>query len=273
MPRTVWALFSLLSAVSLLVLSFPVDGAVTYSPVRPTHEDAILLTYAPALEDNTTTVTLMLSINNSSATNIDMTKLKNNATGEYNYDLGTWSAGTILSYSVLAWNRTVDDGNISVASAVDVLWHNSLEPARALAKRLGRPMLILFWSQGEKASTDMMIGPFNDESVLNLSTRFVCVKMEVSSNPDLYHQWGLDKTPTIVFLDNNSKEVDRASGPLSKDKLVAHMQFSIGLGPKPKEKIRGIFADPIRNILVVAFLLLLVIAIVAVRARSLMKRP
>ena len=272
MPRTLRAFLSLLSAVSLLVLSFPVDGVVTYSPVRPSHEDAIVLTYAPAPEDNTTTVTLILSINNSSATNIDMTKLKNNATGKYSYDLGIWSPGTILSYSVVAWNRSVDDGNISVASAVDVLWHNSLEPAQALAKRLGRPMLILFWSIGEKASTDLMVGPFNDEGVLNLSTKYVCVKIEVSKNPDLYRQCDLDKTPTIVFIDNNSKEVDRASGPLSKDKLVAHMRFSLGLGPRPKEKVQGIFTDPTRNILVVVLLMLLVISIVAVRARSWIKR-
>jgi hypothetical protein len=273
MPRTLRALFSLICTISLLVLSVPVDGIVTYFPITPTHEDSIQLTYAPASEDNTTTVTLVLSVNNTTAMNIDLTKLQNNATGEYVYDLGVRSPGTILSYSVIAWNRTVDDGNISVASAVDVLWHNSLEPAQALAKRLGRPMLILFWSLGEKASTDLMIGPFNDENVLNLSTKFVCAKLEVSSNPDLYRQWDLDRTPTIVFIDNSSKEVDRASGPLSKDKLVAHMQFSLGLGPRLKERVQGIFTDPTRNILVVTFLMLLVLAIVAVRARTWFKRP
>jgi hypothetical protein len=273
MLRIPFALFSMFLVASLMVLSFPVDGVVIYSPIKPSYEDDIHLTYTPAPEDNTTSVTLVLSVNNTTANNIDMTKLRNNDTGQYVFDLGVRSPGTVLTYSVIAWNRTVDDGNISVASAVDVLWHNDLAAAQALAKQLDRPMLILFWSLGEKESSDLMLGPFNDDNVLNLSTRFVCVKLEVSSNPDLYHQWALDKTPTLVFLNNRSKEVDRASGPLNKDKLLGHMQFSLGLGPRPKEKVLGIFMDPTRNILVVTTLLLLLFAIVAVRSRSWMKRP
>jgi hypothetical protein len=273
MPKDQWALFSIIVALSILTQSVPVEGVVTYSPLQPTHEDTIQLTYSPSPEDNTTTVTLMLSVNNTTATNIDMTKMRNNATGEYSYDFGVRSPGTRLSYSVIAWNRTVDDGNISVASVVDVLWHYDLGAAQAIAKRLGRPMLILFWSLGEKASTDLMIGPFNDERIMNLSANFICVKLEVSSDPDLYHQWALDKTPTLVFLNNRSKVVDQVSGPLSSDKVFAHMQYSLGLGPKPKEKVQGFYADPIRNILIVTFLMLLLIAIVAVRAKSWMKRP
>ncbi len=273
MPRDLWAFFSMLAALSIIAQTVPVDGVVTYSPLQPTHEDMIKLTYSPSIEDNTTTVTLVLSVNNTTATNIDMTKMRDNATGEYTYDFGVRSPGTTLSYSVIAWNRTVDDGNISVASVVDMFWHYNLVAAQALAKHLGRPMLILFWSLGEKASTDLMIGPFNDERVLNLSANFVCVKLEVGSDPDLYRQWAIDRTPTLVFLDNRSKEVDRVRGPISSDKLLAHMRFSLGLGPRPKEKVQGLFADPMRNILIVTFLMLLLLAIVAVRARSWTKRP
>ena len=273
MPRTLWALFSLLVALFLLVQTFPVGAVVSYSPLQPTHEDEVELTYSPGPQDNTTTVTLVLSINNTTADNIDLTKARDNNTGKYIFNLGVRQPGTTFSYSVIAWNRTVDDGNFSVASVVEVLWHHDLGTAQALAQRLHRPMLIMFWSQGEKASSDMMLGPFNDDRVLNLSADFVCVKLEVGSDPDLYRQWALDRTPTLVFLDNRSKEVDRVTGPLSPDKLFAHMQFSLGHGSRPKDKVQGMLPDPMRNIFIVAFLLLLIFAVVAVRARSWIKRP
>jgi len=273
MPRNLWPFFSLLAALAILSQAVSIDGIVTYSPIQPTHEDTIKLIYTPAPEDNTTAVTLVLSVNNTTETNIDMTKLRSNTTGEYTYDLGVRPPGTTLSYSVIAWNRTVDDGNISVASIVEMLWHNNIAAAQNLAKRLGRPMLIMFWSLGEKTSSDLLIGPFNDERVLNLSADFICVKLEVGSDPDLYRQWAIDRTPTVVFLDNRSEEVDRVSGPMSSEKLLAHMRFSLGLGPKPKERVQGLFADPMRNIFIVTFLMLLLLAIVAVRAKSWTKRP
>ena len=77
----------------------------------------------------------------------------------------------------------------------------------------------------------------------------------------------------MVFLDNRSKEVDRISGPMGSDKLLAHMKYSLGLGPRPKERVLGLLGDPMRNLFIVTLLLLLLFAVVAVRARPYIKRP
>jgi len=257
----------------LLISSLPVGAAVTFSPPRPTHEDRVTITYKPSPSDNTTQVRLILNINNTTTKDIDITKLHNNATDSYTIDLGVQAPGTTIAYSVIAWNVTADSGNISVASAVDVLWHSDLKEAKATAARLHRPMLIMFWSNDDRTNMAIMTRTFNDERVLNLSATFVCLKLRLDDDPVLAFQWNITMEPMFVFLDNTSREVHRVHGNLTADQLLAHMLFALGLGPRPVDKPRPLFADPVRNIIIVAFLLLLVLAITALRARWWAKRP
>ena len=267
-----WLALLAVAAVLLISSALPAGAMVTSFPSRPTHEDRITITYKPGPSDNMTQVRLLLNMNNTTADDLDITKLHDNATNSYTYDLGVQDPGTTIAYSVIAWNVTVDTGNISVASVVDVLWHSDLQEAKSTAARLHRPMLIMFWSNDDRTNMEIMTKTFNDERVLNLSATFVCLKLRLDDDPGLAFRWNITFEPAFVFLDNTSREVHRVHGNLTADTMLAHMRFALGLGPRPVEKPHPLFADPVRNILIVAFLLLLVLGITALRARWWVRR-
>jgi hypothetical protein len=268
--------FIIALAMAVLILTastFPVEALVQVTPDRPTHEDDIKINYTPGPADNTTVVRLILNINNTTTKDLDITKHRNNATGAYTYDLGVFAQGTAFSYSVVAWNMTVGEGNISVASVIDVLWHRDLQVAKALARHLGRPLLLLFWTGGERSSFDMITKTFDDVRVLNLTASFVCVNLRLDDGPDLARQWNITLAPTLVFLDNRSNEVHRVTGPLTSDQLLAHLRYALGTGPRPKEKVNGLYGDPTRNLLIATFLLLVVVGVILFKARGRSQKP
>lgn len=262
-----------LSAVLFLSSSIPAGALVTVSPTRPTHEDFLTINFSPGPEDNTTQVRLLLNFNNTTTDDIDITKHRNNATNRYEYDLGVQAPGTTISYSLIAWNVTADEGNISVASVVTMLWHSDLGEAKATAARLHRPMFLMFWSNDDRTNMEIMTRTFNDERVLNLSASFVCVKLRLDDDPAIAGLWDITLEPAFVFLDNSSREVHRTHGNLTADMMLAHMHFALGTGPRPVEKAHPLFADPMRNILVVAFVIIIILGVLALRARWWSRRP
>ena len=252
---------SLLTLLAIFLLHpSGAEALVTIDPVQPTHEDMITMTYTPEPEDNTSVVRLRYTIGTLQEELLDLEE--DPITGNFTHDMGVFPPGTTVTYSVTAWNRTVGQDNVTVAAIVEMAWYTDLEKAEAVAARLERPMMVFFYSDGSKGSLDMIGATYRDERVLNLSAEFVVVKIDYDSHASmaLNEPWHIDNLPTVVFLDNTSKEVHRSVGHRDAGEMLKEMKFALGKGPRPERDTPAINPEMLRYLILIAVILIVIIS-------------
>lgn len=254
-------------SIVLLLLSLPWAGAsalVLTEPSMPTHEDRLLVRYSPEPGDNITRVWLRHSADEVDQEDLDLTK--DPKTGNYSVDLGIFPPGSEIRYDVYAWNRSVGGDNVSVASMVEMRWHDVIQ-GKDLHQELGRPMLVYYYSDDDKASYPMDTETFNDERVLNLSAEFVTIRVNVDQDPFTANETHVLETPSVLFLDERAgffrgqdlhEEVHRLTGFRTAGKLIKHMNFALGKGPRPDETPEPLYPS------VTHYLILMVVSFLAV---------
>jgi len=261
-------LILLLSILVLLVIlpDNGVESLVIHTPVQPSHENEISITYRPDPGDNTSLVRLRYFVDDLEDEVLDLEQ--DIDTGNYSYVLGDFPPGTTISYTVTAWNVTVGQDEIIVASIVKMNWYRDMDDARAASSRLGRPMLLFFESQSSDDSYKMLTTTFIDERVLNLSAEFIAVKIDVDKDvATALNEFNIQTTPAVVFLDNTSKEVHRVGGYRNGNDLLKDMGYALGTGPMPKKDEPALNPAMIRYPVVAAMVLLTVIAIMVLLLR------
>lgn len=212
-----------------------VQAMVIHSPLQPDHEDDIIITYRPEEGDNTSVVRLTYVIDDDIFEEVEL--FQDDATGNFSHDIGDFPPGTRISYSVVAWNRTVGQENITVSTPVEVLWNKDLDEGKALGMAIERPVMIFFHDDRDKDSYRMFMETFSDERVINMSSDLVAIRVDTYFEPDNAHLYGITETPAVVFLDKGSKEIHRISGFVNGDKMVQHLKYILGKGPRPDDNL------------------------------------
>jgi hypothetical protein len=248
----------------------PAAGEVVHHPLRPTHLDNITISYSPEPGDNTSVVRLSYSIDDAPTDEVDL--FDDKVTGDFTYDLGVHLPGTRISYEIVAWNRTVGSNNITVSSLVEMVWLDDLEEAKELAMVLGMPILVFVSDLTDKHSYEMMQVAFADERVLNLSLEFVTVKVDAYDDPSTTHDLDVKETPTLIFLDNETREVHRVVGPLTGGLIVKHMHFALGRGDLPKKDLNPRFPSFVHYLLIMMAVILMTIFIIFLYVRGYYRR-
>jgi hypothetical protein len=262
-------LFISISCLLVLITLIPDNGAeglVIHAPVQPSHEDDITITYVPEPEDNTSLVRLRYLIDDLEEEVLDLQEDPD--TGNFSHVLGGFPPGTTISYSITAWNKTVGEDEIIVASIVQMNWYRDIDGAKAASNRLGRPIMIFFESQSSDDSYRMHTTTFTDERVLNLSAEFIAVKIDVDKDvTTALDEFKIESTPSVVFLDNTSQEVHRVYGYRKADALLKDMAYALGNGPKPETDEPALDPAMIRYPVMAAMVLLSIIALMVLLLR------
>lgn len=103
----------------------------------------------------------------------------------------------------------------------DLVLQPSLEAARQDAKRLNRPLLLIFSSPGCGWCKKMDVETFTDPTTLFATKSYLVVRVDSSTDENVFRLYGVSETPTCLFLDPQGKETRRMSGFLSSSTFLS----------------------------------------------------
>lgn len=113
------------------------------------------------------------------------------------------------------------------AQEKSVKWRTDFEKAAKDAKKANKPIMIDFYTDWcgwcKKLDKDV----YTDSRVVDLSKKFVCVKIDGDENRKLVEKYDLQGYPTIVFLNSKSEEVERIVGYKNADDFLKTMRKAL----------------------------------------------
>jgi YHS domain-containing protein len=120
-------------------------------------------------------------------------------------------------------------------------WVGSWAEAQALAARHQRLVLIHFWSQDCAPCLKLERSVFNQpEFVRAVSTNYVPWKVNVTENPAVARDFGVDRWPTDVVLSASGQELYRGASPVDAnryiatlDQIASHARLGMPAGVNP----------------------------------------
>ncbi len=103
-------------------------------------------------------------------------------------------------------------------------WVRNFDQALKKAKSSGKPIMIDFYTDWCGWCTKLDKDTFSDKRIRNLSTNFVCVKIDADKNKSLTQKYGVSGYPTTVFLDSSGKKIGNIGGYLPPDGYEREMK-------------------------------------------------
>jgi tetratricopeptide (TPR) repeat protein len=83
-----------------------------------------------------------------------------------------------------------------------VEWHKDFAAAREIARRTGKPMLVDFVADWCKPCVEMSRGFWPRRDIVELSKKFVCVKLNFDDRGPELSRFKVDRIPAVVFADS-----------------------------------------------------------------------
>ena len=94
----------------------------------------------------------------------------------------------------------------------DVAWQPDFETAQTQARQSGRPLLIEFYAPGCVWCAKMEAETFADTAVVDLSRRFLCVRLDGETETAMRARYRVMEYPTTVFADGQGNLVGKLQG-------------------------------------------------------------
>lgn len=135
------------------------------------------------------------------------------------------SAGIILLILMaFALGAFVSGGLLHGAKgATGIRWESSLNESMKEARAAKRPLLLDFYADWCGYCKQMDRTTYLDPTVIELSRRFVCVKVNTDKEEALTEKYEIEGLPTLVFLDSTGKEKKRVEGMVPAKNLILLM--------------------------------------------------
>ena len=94
----------------------------------------------------------------------------------------------------------------------DVAWEVDFETAQRQARQSEHPLLIEFHAPGCVWCAKMEAETFADTAVVDLTRRFLCVRLDGETETALRDRYHVMEYPTTVFADTEGRPVGKLSG-------------------------------------------------------------
>ena len=106
------------------------------------------------------------------------------------------------------------------------VWLDDVDSAIALAKTEQKPVLVLFTADWCPPCRRMKRNALSDPEVMTeLNDTFVLVKVDLTQpggpNSAIATDHGVQSIPTMIVYDANGRHIDTATGPRTRDELLA----------------------------------------------------
>lgn len=97
----------------------------------------------------------------------------------------------------------------------------------AKAGEIGKPMLVFFSASESVFCTEMLNEAFTDETVVNLSGKFVCVMVDADEEPEVCQAFRVEAYPTIQFMSPRGVPLNRLTGKRDADQFAEQMRAAM----------------------------------------------
>ena len=115
----------------------------------------------------------------------------------------------------------------------DIVWSTNMAQAQTFAQSVHRPLLLEFHTQGCEWCAKMEAETFSDPRVVELSRRFVCIRLDGEIEPILAAQYGVHEYPTTVFAAEDGRVLGKRPGfiPAADFAAVQSQALRLDKGP------------------------------------------
>ncbi len=108
----------------------------------------------------------------------------------------------------------------------DLIFQPSLEKAREEAKRLHRPLLLVFEAPGCGWCRKLDNSTFTDPKVLSAERNYLNVRLDSSTDETEFRRYEVSETPACLFLDADGQELHRISGYRTPSQFLDSLQVA-----------------------------------------------
>ena len=102
----------------------------------------------------------------------------------------------------------------------DIAWLDDYGQALALARRTHRPLLLQFQTPGCVWCAKMDAETFASPDVIDLSRRFVCVRVDDAQDGAVCAHYGILEYPTTLFADAQGRVLGRLTGYIAPNRFL-----------------------------------------------------
>jgi thiol:disulfide interchange protein len=113
-----------------------------------------------------------------------------------------------------------------------IVWLTDFKAASDQAAKSKKPMMIDFYTDWCGWCKKLDSDTYTDSAVIDLSTKFVCVKVNADKFPDIAKSYKIEGYPTIVFTDSSAAEIHRQVGYQGPKEFAQTMKDALGKLPK-----------------------------------------
>lgn len=103
-------------------------------------------------------------------------------------------------------------------------WIFSYDEALKQAREKTRPLMIYFWSDDVKGSSAEENAVCKNEHVIQMSKKFVCIKLNKTLDQELFDKYQIKDVPRILFVKPNEEACAPASDTVKIEAFVMEMK-------------------------------------------------
>jgi thiol:disulfide interchange protein len=113
------------------------------------------------------------------------------------------------------------------AASKGIVWNEGLAKGLALAKKQNKPALVDFYADWCSWCKRLDSDTYTDARVIELSKRFVMIKVNTENDRPTMIKYGVRSLPTIVITDPSGREVNRVTGYRPASSFLDEMQLAL----------------------------------------------